>query len=344
LSKVFVLQHFLLDMMKSSLFLTCVAYAEHSTFEQWVAAWQHIPTPALEANYLANLQMIDRQSKFHPGVTFGVNQFSGMSPDEFAAAYTMTPPNDEPLTDSVNATSSCTLDSRAPDRKRLTTTTVKHQKGQTCWAYSSMAHLEERVLAQTGVHLELAPKQLVDCTMWGCHGGYPFGALNNMARWRDKGIYTEASYPMPSKCQMDSCGSYSRGIPSGVVVSSPAQVGKSENCLINALLTGSVVLQVNTMPHTVYSWQQYEKGILTGPTDQTSTNHGVLAVGYYIGSHKHYFTIKNSWGSDWGEGGFIRIKMASGGVGPFSIFKDTLGEAQVSYNHAASGSESAIIV
>jgi len=149
---------------------------------------------------------------------------------------------------------------------------------------------------------------------------------------------------MPRKCQKDTCGSWSHGIPSGVVVSSPAQVGKSENCLINALLDGSVVVQVNTMPHTVYSWQQYESGILTGPTDQTSTDHGVLAVGYYNGGHKHYFTIKNSWGPEWGEAGFIRIKMANGGVGPFSIFNNNLGAAQVSYHRAASSSESAIIV
>jgi KDEL-tailed cysteine endopeptidase len=200
-----------------------------------------------------------------------------------------------------------------------------------------MGHVEERVLAKTGKELELSTKQLVDCTMWSCAGGYPFGALNNMANNANfaGGIFTAASYPMPSKCQKDTCGSYAHGIPSGVVVSSPAQVGKSTECLINALLTGSVVAQINTMPNSVYSWQQYSSGILTGPTDVTTTDHGVLVVGYYIGSGTHYFTIKNSWGSSWGESGFIRIGMSNAGVGQFSIFNNNLGAAQVSYKAAA---------
>lgn len=322
--------------MKSGLLLAAVAYAEHPSFEEWAATWKHTVTPALIAKYKANLQNIAKQSEIHPGVTFGVNAFSGMTANEFAAAYTMTPHNEEMMVDVVNATArTCVLDPRAPDRRQLRTTSVKHQKSNTCWAYSSMAHIEERLLAKTGVTVELATKQLVDCTMWNCGGGYPFGALNNMAKWGNTGIYTEASYSMPSKCRKDTCGSWAHGIPSGVVVSGPAQVGKSQDCLINALLTGSVVVQVNTMPHTVHSWMQYESGVFEGPTDVTSTDHGVLVKGYHVGSGKHYFTIKNSWGSDWGEAGFIRIGMADRGVGPFSIFNNNLGAAQVDY-HAAS--------
>ena len=53
----------------------------------------------------------------------------------------------------------------------------------------------------------------------------------------------------------------------------------------------------------------YTKGVITGSACGTSTNHDVLAVGFGTDGSTglEYFLVKNSWGTTWGENGYIKI-------------------------------------
>merc|ERR1719272_1151662 len=63
-------------------------------------------------------------------------------------------------------------------------------------------------------------------------------------------------------------------------------------------------------------FQHYTGGILTSSACGSSLDHGVLAVGYGTDNGQKYWKVKNSWGTSFGEDGYIRIakgKASEGG-------------------------------
>ena len=57
------------------------------------------------------------------------------------------------------------------------------------------------------------------------------------------------------------------------------------------------------------TWTLYKGGIYNDSVHVTSRDldHAVVAVGYGSENGQDYWIVRNSWGSDWGEGGYIRL-------------------------------------
>ena len=51
------------------------------------------------------------------------------------------------------------------------------------------------------------------------------------------------------------------------------------------------------------NWSSYKSGIFSSCA--SNKNHAVVAVGYVAGSH---YVIRNSWGTTWGENGYMRLR------------------------------------
>ena len=59
----------------------------------------------------------------------------------------------------------------------------------------------------------------------------------------------------------------------------------------------------------------YEEGVYDGRCG-TDIDHAVQLVGYGTDGGKDYWLVRNSWGDDWGEDGYIRIRRFGDGKEP----------------------------
>merc|ERR1719197_385972 len=61
------------------------------------------------------------------------------------------------------------------------------------------------------------------------------------------------------------------------------------------------------------SWFEYESGVFDGCEPDTVVDHAITAWGYGEANGVKYWHLRNSWGSNWGEKGFMRILRHSDG-------------------------------
>ncbi|XP_052122553.1 procathepsin L-like, partial [Frankliniella occidentalis] len=187
-------------------------------------------------------------------------------------------------------------------------TPVKDQ-GQcgSCWSFSATGSLEGQLFKKTGQLVSLSEQNLVDCSRdfgnEGCNGGMMVAAFQYIQK--NHGIDTEESYPYTGE-DGDSC-LYKAENNGGVNTGYKDVQSKSESALRDAVeKVGPVSVAIDA---SNWSFQMYSSGIYyESACSSDSLDHGVLAVGYGTDwPNKQYWIVKNSWGTSWGEEGYIRM-------------------------------------
>ena len=235
--------------------------------------------------------------------TMGVNQFTDLTPSEFKEQFVS---GLKPLgsygckTFSSNAVG-------APDsidwRTKGAVTSVKDQEQcGSCWTFSATGAAEGAWAISKGQLVDLAEQQLVDCATGvgygshGCSGGQMEGAFKYLIQ---NGQCSLVSYPYVAKdgtCK--SCSVLAH-------FSSCFDVVPQDQISLKGAVSKqpvSVAIEADTR-----YFQSYSSGVLTSSSCGTKLDHGVLIAGYGSENGIDYWLVKNSWGTTWGDKGYVKI-------------------------------------
>uniref|UniRef100_A0A1S4C9S4 Senescence-specific cysteine protease SAG12-like n=2 Tax=Nicotiana TaxID=4085 RepID=A0A1S4C9S4_TOBAC len=179
-----------------------------------------------------------------------------------------------------------------------------------CWAFSAVAAIEGAYQIANNELISLSEQELLDCTTQnnGCDGGLMTTAYDFLLQ-NGGGITTETNYPyqqIKSVCSTEQLSSPAVKI-SGYKVVEPI----SESALLQAVANQpiSVGIAANSEFHL------YGSGIYDGSCNPT-LNHAVTVIGYGTSEDgTNYWLIKNSWGTTWGEEGYMKIVRDAGDEG-----------------------------
>jgi len=180
------------------------------------------------------------------------------------------------------------------------TTPVKNQQQcGSCWAFSATETIESAMLMAGQTPQGGAPQELVDCDSndSGCNGGDPAEAMQWLIS--QGGQDAESCYPYTAQdgnCASSSCQPVNK-------ISSTQSVSQDESSVYSALQQyGPLSICCDAS-----AWQNYNGGVLAGSQCGDNVDHAIQLTGYNTGQGG-YWIVRNSWGADWGESGFIYLQ------------------------------------
>lgn len=255
--------------------------------------------------FLETKAFVEMENRIQTRVQHALNQFSDLTKEEFVATYlgfVSTSSDDS----EVASFEKGDLPAQVNWTKAGDVSGIQNQ-GQcgSCWSFSAAQAVESAYAVFKGVNDPvpvLSEEQLVQCASalngylnFGCSGGQMTEAFRYI---RSNPLNTNANYPYtsgntkvagPCDKALANLGTY--GITGYKVV--PAGI---EN------LQAAIVQQPISVAVDATNWSTYKSGVFSNCG--TALNHGVLAVGY---QEAQYWIVKNSWGTDWGQDGYIWV-------------------------------------
>jgi C1A family cysteine protease len=217
------------------------------------------------------------------------------------AAFLKAPPPPAP------ALASCSATAKSLDWRQANAVTAVKDQGQcgSCWAFGTHGAFEASWRIVNGEAIDTSEQDTLDCSHKGsCEGGW--WAFDNLI---NKGSATEASYPyraVQGNCNASVNRPYRAEMWGYVGAgSSRHDVDKIKEALCRF---GPLAVCVRATD----AFQAYTGGVF----DEFASgdiNHAVTLIGW--DDTKQSWLIKNSWGTWWGEGGYMWIAYGCNNIG-----------------------------
>ncbi|CAK9135354.1 unnamed protein product [Ilex paraguariensis] len=260
-----------------------------------------------------NLRFIDNHNNAGEKATYtlGLNRFADLTNDEYRSVYLGVKPGTKRILSRTKVISdryTLKVGESLPDsvdwRTKGAVGPVKDQGScGSCWAFSTIGAVEGINQIVTGDMIPLSEQELVDCdTSYneGCNGGlmdYAFQFIID-----NGGIDSEEDYPY--KGRDGRCDQYRKNAKVVAIDGYEDVTPNSEKALKKAVANQPISIAIEAGGR---AFQFYSSGVFTGECG-TALDHGVVAVGYGSENGKDYWIVRNSWGPDWGEAGYLRME------------------------------------
>tara|TARA_B100000886_G_scaffold329631_1_gene279195 strand:+ start:3478 stop:4626 length:1149 start_codon:yes stop_codon:yes gene_type:complete len=183
-----------------------------------------------------------------------------------------------------------------------------------CWAFSSTGVLEANMRLNNYTVTRLSEQELVDCSKenYGCDGGLMHLAFDYCIE--NKGLTSNELYPykaIDDNCKCNNSNNSNkllREIGSNIT-KYKFTIPNSKYDLMKSLQNGPVCMAIDA---NSYIFRFYKSGIIDMPLKSSDINHAVILTGYDSYENGTYWIIQNSWGENWGDNGYIKLKAIDG--------------------------------
>merc|ERR1712179_898738 len=288
------------EIMKVFALLLCVAFASATVSDEFKAfktkynkVYRNEAESAHRMTAFAeNLEKIAKHNKEAAEgkhtFTLGVNKFADLTEAEWRDTLTMNIVKDEKPKHYMRS-QKVDIPDEVDWRDEGYVTPVKDQ-GQcgSCWAFSTTGSMEGALMKANGELVSLSEQNLVDCDNVdsGCNGGL----MENAFAWIKKNGEINPTYTISTFHEINE---------------------QDEDDLTEKIATeGPISVAIDAGK---FSFQLYHSGVYYEPScSSTRLNHGVLAFGYGNEGGDDFYWVKNSWGTGWGDNGYIKMSRGRG--------------------------------
>jgi len=294
------------------LIVACLSFEDSVLFEAWKEQYNKAYTsPEEEALRFSNFKLsIDRiaaRQALSTSAVFGLTKYSDLSPEEFKSTLLGYNRPEERQDVGVLAGGNVVAPQTFDWRTQNKVTPVKDQ-GQcgSCWAFSVTENIESMYCVKNNMDCTqlapLAPQEIVDCDTvdQGCNGGDPPTAYQFVIS--EGGMEDDSDYPYTASD--GTCNFQSNLVKVTISSWQYATQNSDEGTMMTNLVNwGPLSICVDAEP-----WQDYTGGVLMASDCDTQLDHCVQLVGYDLTQSTPFWIVRNSWGADWGESGYIRLQ------------------------------------
>ncbi|KAG2306250.1 hypothetical protein Bca4012_084713 [Brassica carinata] len=260
-----------------------------------------------------NLKLIEAHNSVpHRSYELGLTRFADLTDDEFRTIHLRGKmerlTTDPVIGDRYLYKEGDVLPDEVDWREKGAVVPVKNQGDcGSCWAFSATGAVEGINQIKTGELISLSEQELMDCDIregsgnFGCSGGNAADAFEFIIE--NGGIVSDEVYPY-TEDDTAACKAIEMVTTRYVTIDSYEDAPHNDEMSLKKAVAHqpiSVLIEAENM-------KLYTSGVFTGPCDHWYGNHNVVVVGYGNNGTMDYWIIRNSWGSNWGESGYLKLQ------------------------------------